>query len=492
MATSTATLPGSTIPVESIIYIRRRQPEQQDPAGYDVYGLEEVAKAAGEAGQQQTGYRLLHEQLTSVPQTWIDELLVSEIPAYLRSERRDRQVHVVVSTKSGTGRASDFERNVLHKIFHELGLRETDDSGHGSETASEESKTSYYHVENTSGPQSIGAFGSSLGSSGKHTIVLLSGDGGVVELLNAIDTRQEADHEAGGSQPEPRQPLIAVLPLGTGNALFNSLHKQTVSGTPAVSPLVQGLRTLLRGKDAPLPCFRAEFSQGSHLVHGSDRGELVSKLYGAIVASYGFHSQLVWESDTEEYRKHGDKRFQMVAGELLKEAHGYQATVELLSSTSSDGRPGSATKIDRDRHAYILATMVSNLERTFTISPHSKPLDNTLRLVHFGIGNGPEQGKRIMDVMMKAYDDGKHIGMRWTDADEAAEGGDGGSGQEYAVGYDEVPTAVKITTHESDDRWRKVCIDGTIVEIPEGGSMTVSRETAGRLRILVDPAALEE
>ncbi|KXJ92419.1 ATP-NAD kinase-like domain-containing protein [Microdochium bolleyi] len=489
---------GGAIPVESIVFIRESGQMGQGRAGYAIFGLQElVAGESEDAGQQQhqqqqPRYKLLREHVPDVPQALLDQLLVTATPEHLRSHGQQRKVQVVVSTRSGTGLAEEFERNVLYKLLWELGLHESKDRSKVSEGGP---NADFYHLENTSKPDSIRTLGVSLNKAVENTVVLLSGDGGVVELLNAIETNPPGD-----ATNSPNTPLIAVLPLGTGNALFNSLHKKTISASQgAVTPLVQALRTLFRGKDAPLPCFRAEFSAGSHIVHGTDRGDSVDRLYGAIVASYGFHSQLVWESDTPEYRKHGDKRFQMVAGELLREAHGYRAVVEFLSpagaGSGSQASSITATRIDRDRHAYILATMVSNLEQTFTISPHSRPLDNKIRLVHFGIGAGPGQGQRIMDVMMKAYDGGKHIGMRWTD-DGADASNDSGQQQkpqpaEHAVGYDEVQGAVRITIQEADARWRKVCIDGTIVEVPEGGSMTVHRETAGRMRILVDPAALD-
>jgi hypothetical protein len=58
-------------------------------------------------------------------------------------------------------------------------------------------------------------------------------------------------------------------------------------------------------------------------------------------------------------------------------------------------------------------------------------------------------------------------------------------GKTEQVGYNEIKQ-VKITTFEEDPRWRKVCIDGTIVEIPKGGSMTVSTEEKPHLQVLVD------
>ena len=79
-----------------------------------------------------------------------------------------------------------------------------------------------------------------------------------------------------------------------------------------------------------------------------------------------------------------------------------------------------------------------------------------------------------MQIMGQAYNNGAHVGMRWTDEE----------GKEDGVGYDEVDE-VKVTVLEEDARWRKVCIDGTIVEIPQGGWMSVHKSAASRYRVLV-------
>lgn len=57
------------------------------------------------------------------------------------------------------------------------------------------------------------------------------------------------------------------------------------------------------------------------------------------------------------------------------------------------------------------------------------------------------------------------------------------------VGYETVDE-VKVVALEADERWRKVCIDGTIVELPEGGQMTVRKLEKSPLRVLVGPGLL--
>ncbi|KAI2465578.1 TRM-domain-containing protein [Annulohypoxylon bovei var. microspora] len=446
---------------EEITLISKRPQAADKPDTYEIFSLRE------ENGEQGPSFNLSRTQNTDVPQFLLNEFLSEEVPEYLQSGP-SRHVHVVVSTGSGTGLSLNFYKSVLRPVLEGLGIHALEPST----DLTERSKPNTYNLVITQDANSVRDFARNLGdaiqATVQHTIVLLSGDGGVIDFLNAREP-------TGGPDVETHLPLIAILPLGTGNAHFHSQHKltNTITNSLAPSSLVQALRTLFKGKAAPLPSFKAEFSPGSRVitVENSDKGleshdNSISHLYGDIVASYGFHSQLVWESDTPEYRKYGAERFKMVGQQLLGESHAYNAVVELA------GKDGShLQKLDRDRHAYILIAMVSNLEKTFTISPSSKPLDGKLRLIHFGAVSG----QKTMEIMMQVYNEGKHVGMKWT----------GNNGNEEGVGYDEAKV-VKITTLEEDARWRKVCIDGTIVELPQGGSMTVKTEDKPHLQVLVD------
>ncbi|KAI3402100.1 hypothetical protein diail_29 [Diaporthe ilicicola] len=386
----------------------------------------------------------------SVRQDYLDLFTLTKIPDHL-SIGTDSRLDIVISTKSGTGQSQQFYDAVLQPLLRAIGFRGGGAAAEGNSSDSGKA----YKVTVTKDANSVKEFSKQRWSHGgdshkqagsRETVILLSGDGGIVDLLN------------GSTQPTKPEllPTIALIPLGTGNALFHSLHKPhyTSSDRPAPSHLILALQALLKGEASPLPTFDALFPPGSHLVEENRESTgspaPISQLTGAIVASYGFHSQLVWESDTPAYRKHGDKRFGMVAQELIKEGHAYNASVETSSSTLST-----------TRFNYILAAMVSNMEKTFTISPDSRPLDGKLRLVHFGdLG-----GQKTMEIMMAAYNNGSHV---------AIEG----------VGYEAVDY-VKVTTHEEDARWRKVCIDGTIVEIPQGGAMTVKKSPEPRLQVLV-------
>jgi diacylglycerol kinase family enzyme len=496
---------------EQIIFVA---PSDIDSSDFIVAGL-------AESDSPEAPYHLYLLRCPAVPGELIDRFsVVGGFPDYLKKT----QVHVIVSTKSGTGLAREcwdtvvqpltaiVERSTKKSPCADSSATESPDPGHGDSNGAKTTEAlGGFKVLITDSQHSVRQFarerwGDSMSSDSPETIILLSGDGGIVDLLNGADE----------AAPKACRPKIAILPLGTGNALFHSLHKPLYS-EKGPSPLVAGLRTLFRGRPAPLPVFRANFSPGSTLVsyseaiaNGDDsvaKGEgendpktkdknttegengaklqrqdtRVDHLLGAIVASYGFHASIVWESDTPEYRKHGEKRFGMVAKELVEQAHAYAARVEIqrlypgLNSSTS----GYET-LPREEFGYVLASMVSNLEKSFTISPASKPLDGKLRLVHFG----PVSGAKTMEIMAAAYRDGAHVGMTWEDET----GGKGHERRRDGVGYSEV-AGIRVTVLEKDARWRKVCIDGTIVEVPQDGWMTVETVEGSFFDVVVDPSA---
>ncbi|KAK4163178.1 sphingosine kinase 1 [Cladorrhinum sp. PSN259] len=378
-----------------------------------------------------------------LPKDLIPYLLPQDGPPPPHFITSDRAVHVVVSTHSGLQLASSFYSAVLEPLLGiAFGLsHQSSDKKKKSEEEEEEEeegKGTHYELTVTNSKNSVKEFAASL--KGNETILLLSGDGGVVDLINSFSPSESAEVK--------QSPVIALLPLGTANALFHSLHKRDEPSSS--SSLVLALRTLLKGDARDLPTFRASFSPGSKLA-GSEDGEEVDHLRGAIVTSYGFHASLVHESDTPQYRVHGSKRFGMAAAELLKLSHGYDCRVQVRR------RPGEKefeeVKVGGgEKFSYVLVTLVSNLEKTFTISPESKVLDGKLRLVYFGdVG-----GERTMDIMKAAYDEGKHVRME-------------------EVGYEDVEE-VRVEVRESDERWRVVCVDGTVVEVGEGGWVSVKRE----------------
>lgn len=285
----------------------------------------------------------------------------------------------------------------------------------------------------------------------KQVVILLSGDGGIVDLVNGLLAKSPtAEYVA---------PCVMLFPLGTANALFHSLD-------PGPSTK-WGLDALNSKNTLPLPVFTANFSPGARLLvdQARDTQELVKDrhgqnvLYGAVVCSWGMHASLVADSDTTEYRKFGIGRFKKSAEEALfpsdgSAPHAYKGKVSILKGQTWDNFP-------QKEHMYVLGTMVSRLESTFTISPASQPLDGRMHLVYFE----PKSGKEATRMMELAYDGGKHV-------------------DDPAVRYEAID-GLKIEFDEEDERWRRVCVDGKIVVVEQGGWVKVFKRKGSVVDIII-------
>ncbi|OCL14666.1 hypothetical protein AOQ84DRAFT_15131 [Glonium stellatum] len=103
---------------------------------------------------------------------------------------------------------------------------------------------------------------------------------------------------------------------------------------------------------------------------------------------------------------------------------------------------------------YVLATLVGQLERGFTISPASRPLDGCFWLVHFG----PVDGAEVMRIMGLAYQGGLHV-------------------KEPGVGYEEIEgLRIEFGGLEEEARGRRVCVDGKIVVVEKEGWVEFRKE----------------
>jgi len=350
-----------------------------------------------------------------------------------------RETHVIISSGSGHGLADEFYSSAVGPILESI---------HGNKGVEE------LNVHTTESPTSILELTDAVlfpaANQGKPIrIILLSGDGGIVDLVNGLSSKT----------PNPQiyiPPQVVILPLGTANALYHSIN---AGGYDA-----WGLPALTSWKTKPLPTFTATFSPGARLLvdEGRQEQELAKDpqgngiLHGAVVASWGMHASLVGDSDTTEYRKHGVERFKMAAKEALYPAdgsppHPYKGKVSILQEKDH------WTALPEDEHMYILATMVSHLEKPFCISPATKPLDGSMHLVHFT----PRSGDEVMGIMNKAYDGGKHV-----------EDGD----VRYAC-IDGL--RIEFEGKEEDGRWRRICVDGKIVRLEKDGWVEVRRVEEG-------------
>lgn len=414
---------GATIKTISIL-----KPTTAEPTGSH-YAFEDI-QAAG-----------LPQEFMSAnaPSPHLQQLLHSE------GLKSVSNLHVLISTHSGTREAQSYFNNVIQSAF-----------------ASDDLQPGMYEVHTTESDKSVEKFARNVmlpvANEGKpQTVLLLSGDGAIADIVNVMLSAPRTTQYV--------KPAIGLIAMGTGNALANS--------TGLNRDMTRGLRHFYRGEPHSLPTFTVSFSPGSESL--VDEGRMTEPLdvssfgygmvHGAVVCSWALHACLVADSDTAEFRKYGSERFQMAAKELLAPSDGSAPHISkgkiTLIKRDGTGRE-YRQELDQREHMYILTTLVSNMEEAFTISPESKPLDDQLRLVRFGAIPSTE----IVRILGLAYQGGAHV-------------------EEGAVSY-EIIEGMRIDFEESDSRWRRVCVDGKIVLVEEGGWMEVRKNHVDVLDIVAD------
>lgn len=431
----------STIPDTALIAVVPSSSDSSD-SQYDV--IYTIESKASSSDTKVSPFTLQIVKESNLPAAFINrhELPNNSLWKKILTDRRyETNFHVIVSTGSGTGLAVAVWESVVKPLLEYFKVKPELHITNDDRSVTELGQNVFFPRANEGMEQHI---------------ILLSGDGGIVDLVNSLQSAVSARSD------RYRSPSVSLLPLGTGNALA---HSANVAGGQTL-----GLASLVRGSPKPIPLFQARFSKGARVLINEGREERLldavdaeshPTALGAVVFSWGFHATLVGDSDTAEYRKFGAERFQMAAKEALYPSdgsppHAYKGKVSFIRPTASESKP-----IDRHEHSYILATFCSNLEATFKISPDSKPLDGKLRLVHMG-PLGPET---MMGIMQKAYDQGRHV-------------------EDVNVGYEEV-TGLKIEFDEADGTWRRVCIDGTIIRVEQGGWVEIEKSPHSVLDLLV-------
>nr|POF04029.1 sphingosine kinase 1 [Quercus suber] len=348
--------------------------------------------------------------------------------------------HVILSTGSGTQQARSVWKDVIKPVFETVEVRE---GRHYALHVTSSELTVSELTRDIILPQA------NMGI--QQCVLILSGDGGIVDIVNTLLAELRT--------PIFKKPSVALMPLGTGNALA---HSANITADNTI-----GFRSFWQGVEKELPVFCAAFSEGARLLTHEAREERVldhvngiAVAHGAVVASWGLHAGLVADSDTAEYRKYGTERFKMAAKEALypadgSPAHAYTGRVSVLPLDSLDWQ-----SVPRDQHGYVLATYCSYLEKGFNVSPDSRPLDGKFRLIHFGAMTGDE----VMGLMTKAYQGGQHV-------------------QDERVTYQEI-NGFRIDFDEVDAKWRRICIDGKIIRVEEGGWVEARSGVQGVLDII--------
>ncbi|KAI9651872.1 MAG: hypothetical protein M1831_007537 [Alyxoria varia] len=426
---------------------------QTDPKQGDELTLFHVDAAPDAAnGDFEVQSRLHSVTIANIPDTLIRSFSPGPSPWWKLAQNSDA-LHIIVSAGSGRGHAEACYHNLVEPFFHAMFCR--------------------FSIHWTTSPESIITWAKKIflpaAEAGiEKLIVLISGDGGVVDLINGLIPPGESIASMRERNPDFIPPKLALLPLGTGNALAHS--------SSVTADRTMGMATLARGNPQRLPVFSTHFNPPARFISSkSSEKENVGGTagtqdvgteicHGAVVFSWGLHAALVADSDAPEYRELGSERFQKAAKENLfpadgSQSHAYTGQVSMLTQDVARDKH-FLEPIPRSTHSYVLVTLCSQLENGFRISPDSKPLDGQLRIVHFG----SKKGEDVMKIMQLAYDGGKHV-------------------QDPEVGYKAI-NGLKLTFEEEEERWRRICVDGKIFVCPRGASVDVLEEEASVLDMI--------
>lgn len=287
---------------------------------------------------------------------------------------------IIDSRKAGASHGGDIYFSLLSPLLHELGIGHVYVATDSPETIKEHARSFYTSA----------------------TVVLIGGDTSLHEFVNALPENQSKD-----------EMRLIVIPTGTGNALLHSM---------GVRNPIQAVRQLFHVRDFhELSTFEVEFPNSK-------------SLYSLVVASYGLHSAIVADSDTEEMRKLGNERFKIAARQNIATPQVYRGNISL------------GGKVISNTHSYALITLVSHLEPGFMISPKSQPPSGeTLYLVHLPVLPGED----LMNIMMAAFRGGDHL-------------------NDSRVTYTPVNSVLTVDVEEQKEQCRRWCIDGDIITSPPG------------------------
>lgn len=257
--------------------------------------------------------------------------------------------------------------------------------------------------------------------SSSASVIIIGGDTSVHEFVNFLSPSRDTELR------------LSIIPAGTGNALMASLGVK--------SPIEAIRRLFLSDEFQPLATFPVLFPPGSRGIN-TPEPELLS-YQALVVASWGFHASLVYESDSAAMRQFGAERFALVAEKLISGAdQSYSGRV--LDSPTPIGSPIS----------YLLFTTVTHLEATFQISPLSQP-PSSGKLYCVAVPQVPNP--ELMELMKEVYNNASHV-------------------NDPRVVYQPIVDPCHVEIDDADPKMRVWCVDGCIIE-SAAGTVTVGRPT---------------
>lgn len=275
-----------------------------DLSSYDVEFVKEAS--------QFSSYKLVSSNL--------DQTVSSPIITF-----QDSDVLIIDSVCSGKGRtkSNDFYEIVMQPILSKIKLK--------------------YQYFKTDSKDSIANFAKTLSIDKNYTILFLSGDTSISELINNLP-----DTESLGNAIS-----ILPIPMGSGNAIASSLE--------FLSP-IQTFKSFLTNDlvTKSFPLYKAIFPNREEVIF-------------FIIFSMGFHANLLHLcTNHPKYSKLGVERFQLASKEILDH---YDLNLHITVKTK--------LKTISFPFAYFAIINTSHLEPTYIPSPASDPLSQALHLLGY-------------------------------------------------------------------------------------------------------------
>jgi len=369
----------------------------------------------------------------------------------------EQSILIISNPISGDGKGSHFVVEhvlpLLKNHQYQYEFSETTKQGHAGEVAA--------------------AFVQTHAEKGKSIVIIISGgDGTVHEVVNGI-----------GSPSLPLQ--LVICPQGTANALYSALfpptnttlHNVDRSSDTPVRPSEDRLKSVhafIQGRKKPLVLAQTRIINGKQAI--------TDTILSIVVTSTALHASIL---DTAEHLRssiRGVERFKVAAMENI--SHWYGGRLQLLSdekpAKSYDSVAGTFIQLEESQNlldgpfAYLLSTVnVDRLEPSFEITPLFSSIPSSfgemdmvvirpMRDPTLATGNQADRTAfvpKLVNVLQSAYVQGSHVSLRYDQ-------GNGPCIVEYirCNGWRWIPDV-------DDDRAHNVCVDGTILKIPTGGTV---------------------
>ncbi|KAI9446856.1 ATP-NAD kinase-like domain-containing protein [Lactarius indigo] len=317
------------------------------------------------------------------------------------------------------------------------------------------------------------------------TLVLVSGDGTLHEIVNAL-------HSARAEQDGPFPSLrIVLIPGGTANALHATFFPP--SSAPDAEPTQ--LASLLNFLSAAPRLVPLTLALTTIVPEGTS-------VVSAVVTSTSLHAAILHDSEALRASVPGIERFKMAAEQNA--TTWYRARARLLEPVQrydvTSGAFVTLTDEPRELHgpfAYFLSTVnVDRLEQHFRITPLQRSVPpshgtQTMDVLVIRPLHDPSlEGKdgeaererfkdRIWGALGGAYQDGAHVHARYANTEGKPD--DPPIVEYFRVGgWEWIP-------EEDDEKAHLLCADGTIFHAQKGGkiSSNVLARTAHDLDIAV-------